>query len=274
MSKIQQRAEMITKIQGARDKMEDDKDGDVDMANLDDAEGWMDVDQDKDEHSPQNSGGNFPLTYSTSLMQLHNVRFFRIGGVDTTQLHMWCATPSSNAPLRNTRKHIKEQESWVNFSMNRRRPIPLYPYPPDSPREIQDKPPTPSDNSSDFPPIQILKTPDRDTIPSAPFSSVLKPPSRHSQVRLGNKNCVNTLHVSTVSEKHAKRPKPSLKRDRDTEIIDLTDDRPLKKKCIVDENNLDWLKAEVESIRDTMDHFSRDLDLRFAKIVRKVQQLT
>ena len=58
------------------------------------------------------------------------------------------------------------------------------------------------------------------------------------------------------------------------EVIDLTDDRPLKRKCIVDEDDLDWLKGEVESIRDTMDHFSRDLDFRFAKIVHKVHQLS
>jgi hypothetical protein len=51
------------------------------------------------------------------------------------------------------------------------------------------------------------------------------------------------------------------------EIIDLTDDRPLKRKCIVDEDDLDWLKGEV-------DHFSRDLDLRFANIVHKVHQLS
>jgi inorganic pyrophosphatase len=59
------------------------------------------------------------------------------------------------------------------------------------------------------------------------------------------------------------------------EVIDLTDDRPSKRKCtFVDEDDLDWLKGELEDIRDTMDHFSRELDFRFAKVVRKVQQLS
>ena len=74
-----------------------------------------------------------------------------------------------------------------------------------------------------------------------------------------------------------------MKRDRNPEIIDLTDDRPLKRKrsqslnqslVLVDEDDLEWLKNEVESIRDDMDDFSRDLGLRFAKIVRKVQQIS
>ena len=46
---------------------------------------------------------------------------------------------------------------------------------------------------------------------------------------------------------------------RNPEIIDLTDDRPLKKKqslVFVDDNDLEWLKGEVESIRDDMDDFS------------------
>jgi len=63
---------------------------------------------------------------------------------------------------------------------------------------------------------------------------------------------------------------------RNPEIIDLTDDRPLKRKrslVFVDKDDLEWLKGEVESIRDDMDNFSRDLGLRFAKIVRKVQQI-
>ena len=74
-----------------------------------------------------------------------------------------------------------------------------------------------------------------------------------------------------------------MKRDRNPEIIDLTDDRPLKRKqsqslnqslVLVDEDDLEWLENEVESIRDDMDDFSRDLGLRFAKIVRKVQQIS
>jgi hypothetical protein len=74
-----------------------------------------------------------------------------------------------------------------------------------------------------------------------------------------------------------------LKRDRNPEIIDLTDDRPLKRKrsqslnqslVLVEEDDLEWLENEVESIRDDMDDFSRDLGLRFAKIVRKVQQIS
>jgi len=59
---------------------------------------------------------------------------------------------------------------------------------------------------------------------------------------------------------------------RNPEIIDLTDDRPLKRKrslVFIDNNDLEWLKCEVESIRDDMDDFSRDLGLRFAKIVHK-----
>lgn len=46
---------------------------------------------------------------------------------------------------------------------------------------------------------------------------------------------------------------------RNLEIIDLTDDRPLKRKrslVFVDDNDLEWLKGEVESIRDDMDDFS------------------
>ena len=61
------------------------------------------------------------------------------------------------------------------------------------------------------------------------------------------------------------------------EIIDLTDDRPLKRmkrKCIVDADDLDWLKAEMETIRNSMDHFNRDLDLRFANIVHRLHQLS
>ncbi len=64
---------------------------------------------------------------------------------------------------------------------------------------------------------------------------------------------------------------------RNPEIIDLTDDRPLKRKrslVFVDDNDLEWLKGEVESIRDDMDDFSWDLGIRFAKIVRKVQQIS
>ena len=70
---------------------------------------------------------------------------------------------------------------------------------------------------------------------------------------------------------------------RNPEIIDLTDDRPLKRNrsqslnqslVLVDEDDLEWLKNEVESIRDDMDDFSQDLGLRFAKIVRKVQQMS
>jgi len=64
---------------------------------------------------------------------------------------------------------------------------------------------------------------------------------------------------------------------RNPEIIDLTVDRPLKRKpslVFVDDDDLEWLKDEVESIRDDMDDSSRDLGLRFAKIVRKVQQIS
>ena len=74
-----------------------------------------------------------------------------------------------------------------------------------------------------------------------------------------------------------------MKRDRNPEIIDLTDDRPLKRKrsqslnqslVVVDIDDLEWLKNEVESIRDDMDDFSQDLGFRFAEIVRKVQQIS
>ncbi len=64
---------------------------------------------------------------------------------------------------------------------------------------------------------------------------------------------------------------------RNPEIIDLTVDHPLTRKpslVFIDDDDLEWLKDEVESIRDDMDDFSRDLGLRFAKIVRKVQQIS
>lgn len=62
------------------------------------------------------------------------------------------------------------------------------------------------------------------------------------------------------------------------DIIDLTDDRLLKRKreslVFVDKDDLEWIKGEVESIRDDMDDFSRELDLRFAKVVCKIQQIS
>jgi hypothetical protein len=71
--------------------------------------------------------------------------------------------------------------------------------------------------------------------------------------------------------------KGDIRHGRNPEIIDFTDDCPLKRKqslVFVGEDDLEWLKGEVESIRDGMDDFSQDLGLRFAKIVRKVQQIS
>ena len=81
-----------------------------------------------------------------------------------------------------------------------------------------------------------------------------------------------------IDRMSGKGDKGDIRHGRNPEIIDLTDDRPLKRKrslvVLVDEDDLEWLKGEVESIRDDMDDFSRDLGLRFAKIVCKVQQIS
>lgn len=54
----------------------------------------------------------------------------------------------------------------------------------------------------------------------------------------------------------ASRSTRNLKRDSDAlDIIDLVqDDRPLKRKCLtfIDEDDMDWLKVEISSIKECM----------------------
>jgi len=122
---------------------------------------------------------------------------------------MWCAPPS--APSSGPRKHIKERRYYWILSMSLRRPIPLFPNPPDSPRQSQDgsSPPVPH---SEFGSIRIIRTPD--TTPPAsiqphPRSSFKKhyqpQHGRNPKKGLGQKNRVNTIHSeSKASAKHAK----------------------------------------------------------------------
>jgi len=89
--------------------------------------------------------------------------------------------------------------------MNHRRPIPLFPQPPDpppSPRQTRSKSPTLL--SDGFPPIRIIRTPSPER--PVPSTSIRRSPVRSQQPRtgLGNKNLVNITLDRYVSECHAK----------------------------------------------------------------------
>ena len=67
----------------------------------------------------------------------------------------------------------------------------------------------------------------------------------------------------------------SLLSKRDSEVLDVIDDSPLKRKRLtfIDEDDVDWLKREVSEIKESIRNLREHMDNKLEELLLDVQQL-
>lgn len=62
---------------------------------------------------------------------------------------------------------------------------------------------------------------------------------------------------------------------RDSEVLDVIDDSPLKRKRLtfIDEDDVDWLKREVSEIKESIRNLREHMDNKLEELLLDVQQL-
>lgn len=59
------------------------------------------------------------------------------------------------------------------------------------------------------------------------------------------------------------------------EVLDLTDDRPLKRKCLtfIDEDDMVWLKGEIGGIKESMREIAEAVEQLREHVDNKLEEL-
>jgi hypothetical protein len=66
---------------------------------------------------------------------------------------------------------------------------------------------------------------------------------------------------------------------RDSEVLDISEDRPLKRQCLtfIDEDDMQWLQSEIQGIRECMQDIAdqvredrQDIDVKLEEILHAV----